>query len=177
MKACVFFDRDGIVNRSPGPGYVHRWEDFELMPEFVTALRIVRDAGYEAVVVTNQRCVATGVVPAGEVERIHRELKACLSREYGLNLTDILYCPHDNGQCDCRKPQPGMLIEAARRHRLDLSRSWMIGDSERDVEAGRGAGCRTVLVGRVAGPGVADYRVDDMSELPSLLERVLAGGD
>jgi D-glycero-D-manno-heptose 1,7-bisphosphate phosphatase len=176
MRKCVFFDRDGIVNESPSPRrYVERWEDFRLLPPFVRLLRRTAEAGYAAVVVTNQRGVALGAVAELELERIHRLLRERLKREHGLELLDILYCPHDEGTCQCRKPRPGMLLEAARRHGLDLKGSWMIGDSETDVEAGRRAGCRTVLVGGAAGSSIADIRVADLAELESRLDEMLDG--
>ncbi len=172
-EACVFFDRDGVVNVSPGAGYVERWEDFHLMPGFPDVLRTVRARGYRAVVVTNQRGVALGLMTRETVEGIHARLRELLAGTYGLELLDVLYCPHDRGQCACRKPQPGMLLEAARRHGLDLARSWMVGDGERDVEAGANAGCRTIRVASVGSVTRADYSVPDMSALNALLERVL----
>lgn len=171
MKKCVFFDRDGIVNRSPGPGYVERWEDFVLLPEFVEVLRLVGTKGYEGVVVTNQRGVARGMMTLEVVNRIHVNLKKTLRQKHGLELLDILCCPHNEGECECRKPKPGMLQEAARRHDLDLARSWMIGDSATDVEAGRRAGCRTIFVGRAGEAVKADFTVRDLTELKSLIEK------
>ena len=179
-QKCVFFDRDGVVNESPGPGYVERWEDFKLLPDFVRVLRLVRRRGYPAVIVSNQRGVARGVVPAAEVERIHRELRVVLRDRHGLDLLDIFYCPHDLGQCTCRKPAPGMLLAAAERHGLDLSASWMVGDHEKDVEAGSRAGCRTILLGPGDGPTAADYQVEDLKALERLFARLLdkpAAGD
>jgi len=170
---CVFFDRDGIVNRSPGPGYVERWEDFHLLPEFVAILKIVRRLGFHAVIVTNQRGVALGKMTAETVEDIHARLRALLRHEHGLELLDILYCPHDRDACECRKPKPGMLLEAARRHRLHLASSWMVGDSASDVEAGRSAGCRTIRVGDGTGGAESDVRVKDMAALKSSIVRIL----
>lgn len=173
MKKCVFFDRDGIVNRAPGPGYVEKWADFVLLPEFVDILRLVRSKGYEAVVVTNQRGVARGIMTMDAVDDIHRNLRALLQRQYKTDVLDILCCPHGKDECDCRKPKPGMLLEAARRHDLDLKASWMIGDSSTDVEAGRVAGCKTILVRGGGEATTADYRVGDMAELKSLVEKQL----
>jgi D-glycero-D-manno-heptose 1,7-bisphosphate phosphatase len=174
MRKCIFFDRDGIVNESPGPRrYVERWEDFRLRTPFVRILRRTTEAGYAAVVVTNQRGVALGAVAELELERIHRLLRESLKREHGLELLDILYCPHNEGTCECRKPRPGMLLEAARRHGLDLKGSWMIGDSESDVEAGRRAGCRTVLVNGSSESSIADLRVADLVDLESRLDEIL----
>ena len=171
---CVFFDRDGIVNESPGAGkYVTRLEDFHVLPEFVDSLRVARALGYHAVIVSNQRAVALGLVSAHGVEAIHGKLREILRVPHSLDLLDILYCPHDVGQCECRKPLPGMLTEAAARHGIDLASSWMVGDSETDVEAGRRAGCRTIRVGGEGEASSADLRVTAMKDLPPLLERVL----
>ncbi|MBP7829637.1 MAG: HAD-IIIA family hydrolase [Kiritimatiellae bacterium] len=170
-RPCVFFDRDGIVNRSPGPGYVERVEDFYLLPEFVEALRVVRARGYEAVIVTNQRGVALGRMTAETVQAMHDELARRLRAE-GLDLLDIRVCTANDNSHPDRKPNPGMILTAARRHGLDLSRSWMVGDHERDMEAGRRAGCRTVLVGGEGEPQPAstDFRIRDMADLPAFLE-------
>ena len=172
-RKCVFFDRDGIVNRSPGPGYVERWEDFELLPEFVEVLRQVTDRGYAAVIVTNQRGVARGIIGRETVEDMHAKLRALLSHAHGLELLDILYCPHEERACECRKPKPGMLLEAARRHGLDLAASWMIGDQETDVETGRNAGCRTIRVAADGTDTKADHRVRDLHELATRIQEFL----
>jgi D-glycero-D-manno-heptose 1,7-bisphosphate phosphatase len=173
MRKCIFFDRDGIVNQSPGPGYVERWEDFHLLPEFIETLRIVTNQGYVAVIITNQRGVALGCMTAAVVEDMHRRLQAVLKEQHGLALLDILYCPHDRDTCDCRKPKPGMILEAAKRHGIDLSQSWMIGDSPKDAEAGKAAGCRTILVGEKATPGLADFIFQSMGELRSGIAEIL----
>jgi len=173
MKKCVFFDRDGIVNQSPGAGYVERWTDFVLLPEFVNVLRVVESKGYEAVIVTNQRGVARGIMTMDAVNEIHRNLRAVLQRKYGLALLDILCCPHGKDECECRKPKPGMLLDAARRHDLDLRASWMIGDHDTDVETGKAAGCRTILVGPGDGNIQPDYRARDMAELKTLIEDLM----
>ena len=177
MIRCVFFDRDGIVNQYPGPGaYVERWEEFHLLPEFVEVLRTVGQKGFAAVVVTNQRGVALGRMTAATLEDLHRRLAEILQKQHGLALLDILYCPHDEGVCDCRKPHPGMLLAAARRHGIDLRRSWMIGDAEKDIEAGRQAGCRTILVSAPDAPTRADVRVRDMAELRTVIANLLDRG-
>lgn len=173
MRKCVFFDRDGIVNRSPGKGYVERWSDFVLEPEFVEVLKRIRSLGYEGVVITNQSGVARGVMSEDAVRDIHARLQEELTKEHGAPLLDILYCPHSDGQCDCRKPQPGMLLRAASKHSIDLEQSWMIGDQERDIEAGRRAGCRTILVDDSARVTRADFRVGNLAGLKSFIAEVL----
>ncbi len=171
-RPCVFFDRDGIVNRSPGSGYVERLEDFHIVPEFIEALRVAAGRGYEAVIVTNQRGVSLGRMSMDTVNRIHEHLKAVLARE-NLKLLDIMVCIADDDADPCRKPNPGMLRAAARKYGLDPGRSWMIGDNEKDVEAGKRAGCRTVLVDSSERPTSADYRVPDMAELVEFFKETL----
>lgn len=171
MRKCVFFDRDGIVNRAPTGRYVERWEDFEIIPAFVEALGIVERLGYNGVVVSNQSGVARGVMTLDAVQEIHRRLRRLLAEQHGLRLLDIFFCPHDEGQCDCRKPRPGMLLAAAEKHGIDLRASWMVGDQDRDVEAGRRAGCRAVLVAPGADATRADVVVPNMDEFVEWTKR------
>jgi len=166
---CVFFDRDGIVNCSPGEGYVERWEDFRFQAGFVEVLRQVVNLGYAAIVVTNQSGVARGLMTCEALEDIHEHMRQSLCADVGLEFLDVLYCPHLGETCNCRKPRPGMLLEAASRHGIDLQASWMVGDSERDVVAGKEAGCRTVLVRDDVVPTEADFRVPNLEELQSLI--------
>lgn len=174
MKKCIFFDRDGIVNRSPGPGYVERWEDFHILPEFVDMLRQITRLGYVAVIITNQQGVGRGLMTPATLEEMHQRLRTTLREQFGLELLDIFACTHlREEQCECRKPKPGMILQAARKHDLDLTRSWMIGDSPRDTEAGRAAGCRTILVNPTATPDLADVICGSLSELPLKLEGIL----
>jgi len=169
MKKCVFFDRDGVINESPGSGYVLGWDDFHVIPEFIDTLKLVAEKGYVSVVITNQRCVAKGLITKEALEDMHNRLQALLKEKHGLEFLDIFYCPHDRNECDCRKPLPGMLLSAAKKHDIDLSASWMIGDSEKDVQAGKSAGCKTVLVSGDSGGTEADFRVGSMKDLAGLL--------
>lgn len=172
MTPCVFFDRDGIINVSPGPGYVERVQDFRLMPEFVDALRVVSEKGYAAVVITNQRGVGRGIMTRETLDEIHDHLVEKLAAE-GLKLHDIYVCVADDNAHPNRKPNPGMLLEAARDHNLDLSRSWMVGDHESDVTAGKRAGCRTILVNDSGKPTEADKRLTSMAQLAGYLAKQL----
>jgi D-glycero-D-manno-heptose 1,7-bisphosphate phosphatase len=171
-QKCVFFDRDGIVNVSPGPGYVERWEDFHLVPEFVDAARIAIAHGYAVAIATNQRGVARGIMSQQTLDEIQANLVAELNRQ-GVSLLGIFCCTHERDACDCRKPQPGLLLQAAEAHDIDLAASWMVGDKESDVDAGCRAGCRTVLVSESDESSAADIRVRDMPALVEILERVL----
>ena len=173
LRPCVFFDRDGIVNRSPGPGYVNHLDDFHLLPGFAACVRAATEKGFAAVVVTNQRGISRGLTPPDQLAAMHRHLQDELARE-GLALLDILVCTADDPAHPHRKPNPGMLLAAAQRHRLDLSKSWMIGDRESDVQTGRNAGVAvTVLVDPGSAPTAATHRVPDMPACAALLRRRL----
>ena len=144
MNKAAFLDRDGTINRKlPEGQYVTQWEQLEILPKVTKAIELLNRAGFLVIVISNQRCVAKGLVLEEELKAIHRRMCSQLAAE-GARIDDVYYCPHEKqARCSCRKPAPGMLLEAASSHEIDLSRSWMIGDSEVDVLAGRNAGCRT----------------------------------
>lgn len=142
---AVFLDRDGVLNRAlvrDGRPYPPReLDELEILPGAAQACARLRTAGFDLVVVTNQPDIARGTLAAATVERLNEHLRQVVA------VDEIVVCPHDDSDdCPCRKPRPGMLLEAAERRRLDLARSYMVGDRWRDVEAGRRAGCRTVLI-------------------------------
>jgi len=142
---AVFLDRDGVINRNIVRGTVthppDRVEDFELLPGVVEAARRLVTAGFVLVVVTNQPDVARGKQKRELVEQMNDVVRSTLP------VLDVLACYHDGSDnCTCRKPKPGMLLEAAQRWGLDLGRSFMVGDRWSDVLAGAAVGCRTVLI-------------------------------
>lgn len=147
MKRAVFLDRDGVINRKPAEGeYVTRWEQMEILPGVAEAISLLTRADYSVLTVSNQRCVAKGLLTPSELEAIHEQLRKRLEAK-GAHIEKIYYCPHDNTPpCGCRKPAPGMLLAAAAEHGIDLQSSWMVGDSDVDMQAGRLAGCRTVYI-------------------------------
>ena len=145
LRRAVFLDRDGVLSRSllrDGKPYAPtRVEEFELLPGVTDAVKRLHEAGFFLVVVTNQPDVRTGLTRLEDVEEMHRRL-----REW-LPLDDIKACYHvDADACDCRKPKPGMLLTAAHELEIDLTRSWMVGDRWRDIETGKAAGCRNILI-------------------------------
>jgi D-glycero-D-manno-heptose 1,7-bisphosphate phosphatase len=145
MRRAVFLDRDGVVNRAvlrEGKPYPpDRLSDLRLLPGVREACRKLREAQFVLILVTNQPDIARGVTTAERVAGIHSRLQRYLQ------LDDIRVCPHDDAaQCDCRKPKPGLLLEAARQWDIDLASSFVVGDRWRDVEAGQRAGCRPIFV-------------------------------
>lgn len=150
MKRAAFLDRDGTINIEKE--YLHQIADFEFIPGAVEAIRLLNKAQIMVVVVTNQSGVARGFYTEEDVENLHHHITAVL-KPFGAHVDAWLYCPHHpDGRgsyalpCTCRKPLPGMLQEAARRYDIDLDNSTMIGDKLADIEAGKAAGCRTILV-------------------------------
>ena len=159
MHRAIFLDRDGVINAAiyntvegklDSP---YRLEEFRVLPGAAKAVRQIKDMGFLAIVVSNQPGVAKGKCGPELLTAMDDSLKASLAEE-GARLDGIYYCLHHpqallpslNVLCDCRKPRPGLLLQAARDREIDLSCSYMIGDQQTDVEAGLAAGCRAVLV-------------------------------
>jgi len=147
MTRAVFLDRDGVINQKAPEGlYVTRWEDFHIFPRAIECVAQLNRAGLKVIVVTNQRCVAKRLITIDDLEKLHQRMSSLFAKS-GATIDAIYYCPHElNPSCSCRKPAPGMLLDAAREHGIELTESWMVGDSDIDVEAGKNAGCKTVLL-------------------------------
>jgi D-glycero-D-manno-heptose 1,7-bisphosphate phosphatase len=142
---AVFLDRDGVLNqavvRNGKPHPPANAKELALAPDANAALLELKAQGFLLLVVTNQPDVAKGITTQAAVEEINRKLAS------ELPLDDVFVCYHqDSDNCDCRKPKPGMILAAARKHNVDLAESFMVGDRWRDVEAGQNAGCRTVFI-------------------------------
>jgi D-glycero-D-manno-heptose 1,7-bisphosphate phosphatase len=153
LRPAAFLDRDGVLNEDLG--YVHRVADFHWLPGAVAACRRLQNAGFALVVVTNQSGVARGLYTLADVEHLHAHMAQQLQAQ-GVKLTAVYACPHHpdglpgpyRQTCDCRKPQPGMLLQALREHRLDPTQSVLFGDRASDLQAGQSAGVsRRFLVG------------------------------
>lgn len=168
-QKAIFLDRDGTINKYVG--FLRDIDQFELLPNVSNAIKKINDSGYLAIVVTNQPVIARGEVTRLELNKIHNKMETLLGQD-GAYLNGIYYCPHHphkgyEGEipelkidCDCRKPKPGMLIQASTDFNIDLSQSWMIGDSDNDILAGENAGCKTA-------------RVTEEESLYDIIERIL----
>jgi len=164
-RRALFFDRDGVVNRRIVDGYVRNAEEFEMLPDVLTVLPDVHRAGWRAVLVTNQRGIALGVMTEHDLHALHAWLQQTLFERCGHTFDAIEYCPHHrDAGCDCRKPAPGMLLRAAHAHGIDLANSWMVGDSASDIEAAHRAGCRAVLIAPADTPSEAELVVPSLAE-------------
>ncbi len=150
----VFLDRDGVINRKPPEGgYVTSWREFKFLPGAIEAVRLLNKAGFRVIVVTNQRGVARGLMTEDAVRLIHDRMVREMAAG-GARVEAIYYCPHEEGTCQCRKPATGMFLQAqAAFPDISFADSFVIGDSQRDAEAGRRLGARVFLIGAAQGPG------------------------
>ena len=171
-QKAVFLDRDGTINKYVG--FLRDPKDFELLPGVAEAIKKINESGYLAIVVTNQPVIARGEVTYDELEEIHNKMETLLGKE-GAYLDAIYFCPHHphrgyegeipelKTECECRKPKPGMLITAAKDYNINLSQSWMVGDGENDVLAGKSAGTHT------------GYIIDSSREVPECYKADVTG--
>ena len=182
---AVFLDRDGTLVDELG--FLRRASDVRLVPGAAEGVRLFNLAGLRTVVVTNQSGIARGLLDERDLEQVHARLRDLLARE-GARLDAILHCPHhpEEGEpplrcvCACRKPAPGLLLEAARRFALELRASWIVGDGLRDLEAGRRAGLAgglLVLTGK--GPAELGHlrdagTVHTVQDLPAAAHAILS---
>ena len=145
MNKAVFLDRDGVINKEIG--YVFRVEDFVLTDDIISSLKKLQEAGFIFIVITNQSGIAKELYTHDDVETVHKHMLS-LMKENGIKISEIYYCTHhpDVEPCICRKPDSGMLEKAIARFNIDVSKSFMIGDKERDVQAAEKAGVKGILI-------------------------------
>lgn len=146
-KKIIFLDRDGVINkRPPKADYVKKWEEFEFLPGATEAIKLLNNKGYKIFIISNQSGIARKALTEKTLQIIHKNMLGEIEKEGG-KIEEIYICPHgwDEG-CNCRKPKPGMLLQASREHFIELRKSIFIGDDERDMKAGEAVGCKTFLV-------------------------------
>lgn len=173
-QRAVFLDRDGTINVYKD--FITDPDDLELLPGASDLIKKINMSGYLAIVITNQPVIARGECTLEELEEINQKLEVLLGQE-GAYIDDLYYCPHhpDKGfegerieykiDCDCRKPKPGLILKAAKKYNIDLSSSFMLGDDERDMEAGRNAGCNVIMTTKA---GIASVRDELLGKIGML---------
>jgi len=171
VNRCVFIDRDGTIAKDvpycPSP------EQFELLSDAGEGIKQLNSAGFKVILVTNQSGIARGYFSEEMLGRIHEKMKNDLA-VYGAHFDGIYYCPHHpDDNCDCRKPKPNLIIRAAREHDVDLSQSYLIGDSDQDIAAGKASGCITILIShpKTSVETKADYTADNFLAASNLVQR------
>ena len=174
MEKVIFLDRDGVINYD-SPDYVKSWNEFRFMPGSLEALAALTVAGYTLILITNQAGVGRGIIPAAVLEDMHRRLLQAVA-EQGGRIFAIFHCPHHpDDNCDCRKPEPGMILQAAAQHHIDTAGTIMIGDNAKDIACGLRAGCgATILVRTGNGPeaqkALAEQGIQPTAVADDLLE-------
>ena len=156
LRQIVCLDRDGVINRD-SRDYIRNWDEFQFLPRSLEALNLLEQKGFKVIVITNQSGIKRGIISLADLAFIHRQLKQVVERVGG-RILDIFYCPHHpDDHCDCRKPKTGLIRQACSRYDIDVSASVMVGDSAKDIECGRNAGCAaTILVRTGNGPAAAE---------------------
>jgi D-glycero-D-manno-heptose 1,7-bisphosphate phosphatase len=169
-RPAVFFDRDGVVNVSPGDGYVLRWEDFHFAPGIIEALALCKARGYATILVTSQQGVGKGLMTQDHLNGMHARMQEELAR-HAAAFDGVYACTHLSGTCTCRKPSPEMILRAQNDHGIDLKRSWLIGDHDRDIQMAINAGVpRTMRILSHHEPKVtAEFTLSSTAELAALL--------
>jgi D-glycero-D-manno-heptose 1,7-bisphosphate phosphatase len=141
-RRCVFLDRDGVINEKAAPHeYIRTWSEFRFLPNIVDWIRLFNVLDFLVIVITNQRGVARGMMTRESVDDIHRNMIVELAAR-GARIDDVFVCPHQENACDCRKPKPGMVLQAQAKWDIDLPASLMIGDSDSDAALAAACGVR-----------------------------------
>lgn len=170
MNRAVFFDRDGTIAHNAH--YCRRPEDFKLFLGAAKAIRLLNEKGFKVIIVTNQSGIGRGYFDEVTLGKIHGKMKAELASQ-GAHVDGIYYCPHHpEDNCECRKPKPALVFQAARDFNIDLRHSFVVGDLQMDIDLGRAAGCRTILVGDTPSnsDGLSpDAVVADLAAVPDVI--------
>jgi len=143
-KRAVFLDRDGTMAKDVH--YCRRPEDFRLFPNTAKAIKLLSEHGFKVIVITNQSGIARGYFTEEALTQIHEKMKTELAKE-GAWIDGIYYCPHHpDDNCNCRKPKPKLVLQAAKEHDIDLKHSFVVGDLSLDIDMGKAVGCKTILL-------------------------------
>jgi D-glycero-D-manno-heptose 1,7-bisphosphate phosphatase len=170
MNKVVFFDRDGVVNRRIIGDYVKSIDEFEFIDGFAGVFSDVKQAGYLAILVTNQQGIGKGIMSDDDLHIVHEYMQRELETMTGHRFDDIYYCTHLEGSgSKYRKPAPGMILSAIEKWDVDIESSWMIGDSPKDATAAKRAGIRAILIGK--------HRPIEMSDADHVFDDIITAGN
>jgi len=173
LQNVIFLDRDGVINHD-SPNYIKSWEEYEFLPGSLEAMAALTSAGYHLIVITNQSIIGRGMVPPAVLEDLLQRMRRAVEAAGG-KIFDIFYCPHHpDEQCDCRKPEPGLIFQAKARHGIDLPNTVMIGDNIKDVVCGQNAGCGATILVRTGSGRQAEKELAAKQVSPTLVVDDLA---
>jgi D-glycero-D-manno-heptose 1,7-bisphosphate phosphatase len=168
IKNVVFLDRDGVINRD-SPDYIKSWSEFEFLPGSLEALKQLTLNGFAVIIITNQSVIHRKMVTQKDLDFIHDMMKKTVQSNGG-DIKDIFYCPHiPEDRCDCRKPNPGLIYRAKKRYQIDLETSIMVGDSAKDIECARNAGCGSAILVKTGNGVTAENILKDKMIYPDVI--------
>ena len=171
-KRVVFLDRDGVINHD-SPDYIKSWSEFEFLPGSLEALKQLTLNGFSVIIITNQSAIHRKMISKEDLDVIHDMMKKNVQSNGG-EIKDIFYCPHiPQDKCDCRKPKPGLIYRAKKRYRIDLKASIMVGDSAKDIECARNAGCGSAILVKTGNGVMAEKILKERMIYPDVIVRDL----
>ena len=172
LKNVVFLDRDGVINRD-SPDYIKSWSEFEFLPGSLEAIKLLTLNGFATIVITNQSVINRKMVSGKELDHMHTRMKQVVTSQGG-QIKDIFFCPHiPEDRCTCRKPNPGLISKAKHKYRIDISTSVMVGDSAKDIECARNAGCGHAILVKTGNGSQAERILREKQIVPDFIAKDL----
>ncbi len=170
MKKAIFLDRHGIINKKAKEHeYITSWEKFEFLPGVLKSLKKLSKTDYKIIIITNQRGIACRKMSVNDLKEIHKKMVSKIKSEKG-RIDKIYFCPHNIGECNCRKPLPGLIDRASKEIGINLKQSWVIGDSLLDIQLGKSRKCKTIYIGKEIGQNIfADHAVRNLEEATNII--------
>ena len=165
LERVVFLDRDGVINED-SPDYIKNWKEFHFLPGSLEALKKLRTKDFTAIVITNQSMIGRKMSVLENLKEIHRNMNDAVKLHGGM-IRDIFFCPHrPDENCDCRKPKPGLILQAQKKYDIDLTTACMVGDSAKDIECALNAGLRNAVLVRTGNGKQAEFTLKEKNILP-----------
>ncbi len=172
LQRVVFLDRDGVINRD-SPVYIKSWDEFEFLPGSIEAIKRLTLNRFTTIIITNQSVINRNMVSREDLEYIHAMMKSAVKSGEG-EIKDIFFCPHiPEDECDCRKPKPGLIYMAQKKYQIDLADSIMVGDSTKDIECARNAGCGRSILVKTGNGAIAEKILSERSISPDFVAKDL----